>query len=764
MFRVLVSTSALVLFSALSFGQVVSPLGASTVYFVCSEKHPTKCATAPKVSSRVDPTYTEEARKNHVEGTVVLWTVITASGEVSQVKVARGLEPGLDQQALKAVKQWRFEPAKYEGTPVAVNINVEVNFRLYNSTTGGSISVLPAEPTSSEPAAKSIPSPEDIRREYSQAYTAYEQRDFATSIALAKKLSAVIPGYSPLWNLLGMDHLALGELEEAEQALKRAVETDPSSQWAFNNLGRVYQAQRRFEESVVEFRKQIDLNSQDRFAYANLGASLISLKRWKDAIGALQKAAELTPKNPMIQLNIGRCQLELGQKEEALKSFDAALGLGSSPDMWNGVAWELAKHNIELERAAQYAQLAVNAATSMMHGLSLEHVEMSQFARTRLMSSYWDTLGYVRFRQGDLESARSYIEAAWGVSPNAEIGLHRGEVYEKLGRRDDAAQAFAGTLALRGEPAKELPDESNAFEQSTKRLEALMTDKPLREKLLGSAAQEWKNANRVRVANTSKVSGTAEVAVLLKSDRTVVARAISGGGALSAAVKNVANWKVPETLPTGVSADMVRRGTMTCPAPDQDCELKLMTAREATEKPLPRAETVEAKATEATAPSKRSNLAGRQYASETLGMRIMLPEDWVLLTEAAPTTTTPGTAIFGRPGALVALVLVHEHLESTPDMYLKLMETQMKKREGFARIAQASAARDNLAGTRWTMRWMENDIPYRGVMEIYSSRDEHFRIMFGAPEEMFERYTAALNEAIKSVQFTALKISPKDLP
>jgi TonB family protein len=47
------------------------------------------------------------------------------------MRVQRGLGMGLDQKAVEAVKQWKFDPATKDGKPVAVQINVEVNFRLY---------------------------------------------------------------------------------------------------------------------------------------------------------------------------------------------------------------------------------------------------------------------------------------------------------------------------------------------------------------------------------------------------------------------------------------------------------------------------------------------------------------------------------------------------------------------------------------------------------------------------------------------------------
>ena len=53
------------------------------------------------------------------------------NGKPRDVRVARSLGMGLDQKAIQAVRNWKFEPAMKDGKPVAVQINVEVNFRLY---------------------------------------------------------------------------------------------------------------------------------------------------------------------------------------------------------------------------------------------------------------------------------------------------------------------------------------------------------------------------------------------------------------------------------------------------------------------------------------------------------------------------------------------------------------------------------------------------------------------------------------------------------
>ena len=87
--------------------------------------------SAPKVTYQPDPEYSEEARKAKYQGVCVLSLIVGPDGKPRDVKVARSLGLGLDEKAIEAVNQWKFEAAQKDGKPVAVAINVEVTFRLY---------------------------------------------------------------------------------------------------------------------------------------------------------------------------------------------------------------------------------------------------------------------------------------------------------------------------------------------------------------------------------------------------------------------------------------------------------------------------------------------------------------------------------------------------------------------------------------------------------------------------------------------------------
>jgi protein TonB len=86
--------------------------------------------SAPTVLLKIEPEYSEEARKAKWQGTVVLSLVVDEKGMPEELKVVRALGLGLDQKAIEAVTKWRFKPGMKDGKPVAVQATIEVNFRL----------------------------------------------------------------------------------------------------------------------------------------------------------------------------------------------------------------------------------------------------------------------------------------------------------------------------------------------------------------------------------------------------------------------------------------------------------------------------------------------------------------------------------------------------------------------------------------------------------------------------------------------------------
>ena len=108
---------------------------------VSGKYHAGDGVTAPKLISSVPPQYSTEARKKRISGNSVVELVVRADGTPSNVHVAKSIAEDakeknraaaltLDETAIEAVQQYRFEPATYEGKPVPIELRVIVNFRI----------------------------------------------------------------------------------------------------------------------------------------------------------------------------------------------------------------------------------------------------------------------------------------------------------------------------------------------------------------------------------------------------------------------------------------------------------------------------------------------------------------------------------------------------------------------------------------------------------------------------------------------------------
>ncbi len=95
-----------------------------------SNKPPVRLSRQPQLIYKVEPEYSEDARKVHFQGTVVLAIEVDANGVPSKIRVVRSVGLGLDERAIQAVSKWKFRPAMSGDHSVAAPARVEVSFHL----------------------------------------------------------------------------------------------------------------------------------------------------------------------------------------------------------------------------------------------------------------------------------------------------------------------------------------------------------------------------------------------------------------------------------------------------------------------------------------------------------------------------------------------------------------------------------------------------------------------------------------------------------
>ena len=459
---------------------------------VCSATVAPPCATAPKAIGAPDPTYSDEARRARLQGTVLLAIIVAKDGLARDIRVEKSLGSGLDEQAVSAVRQWKFAPGTYNGSPVPTQIHVEVNFRL---TAGVSDST-----SASQNSASSVAS--EVNNLFTGAADANNRHDYQTAADLARRITTLAPQNSNGWNLLGVTLLTLHQWDAAVSALRRAIDLSPGSSFAYNNLGRVYWAQHKYDEAAVQFQKQIVVNSKDPYAHANLGMMLRDEKKCDAAMPELQKALAITPSHSGVLLAMGECDLEKGDKAKGFSEIEQAASASPSSGTWNGAAYILAKHNVELARAEKWAQDAINMQSIQLRSISLDHLLPTQFSLVNGIAAQWDTLGWVYFVGGDPAKAAGFVQASWDLRTNPIVGDHLGQIWEKLNRTEDARRVYAMAIVGADDPlARESTETADAVAHATERLSALGESKRSLRKLLENSRKELQERHALMLPN-----------------------------------------------------------------------------------------------------------------------------------------------------------------------------------------------------------------------------------------------------------------------
>lgn len=116
----------------MSFPRAIAMCALMTAVVAIASAQERARQTTPVLVKEVRADYTKEAREARIEGIVRVGAVVLKDGSVGDVNVTKSLDQqyGLDEQAVKSVKQWRFKPGTKDGEPVDVVVSIEVSFKL----------------------------------------------------------------------------------------------------------------------------------------------------------------------------------------------------------------------------------------------------------------------------------------------------------------------------------------------------------------------------------------------------------------------------------------------------------------------------------------------------------------------------------------------------------------------------------------------------------------------------------------------------------
>jgi len=385
---------------------------------------------------------------------------------------------------------------------------------------------------------------------------------YQLAVDLFQQVVKLDPKNKTAWNMLGSAYLGLDKTGEAITAFQKQIEINPYDQYAYNNLGEAYLREAKYDQAIQQFQKQLEVDPLDAAAHANLGQVYLRQKKYAQAVPELEKAVDLRPKDPLVKVELGQAYVANGQTDKGMAAFEKAISISPTPLVWNNIAYSLSEQNVQLDRASQYADTAINALETQLRDVKLQNLRMQDLNTSDLLFSVWDTKGWIEYKRGDTKLAEQFITPAWQAGGSGDEAEHLGEISENLGKRDAAVDYYVESM-LAENPA--FDGRAHLTQLSVKDIEAKMA----------TMRPQMQRERTIPLNKTDK--GTASFYLLISPTRVEQVQFIKGDDNLKNFADVLQKTDVSMKFPPNSQAQVVRKAVVHCgtvsPAP---CTLELI--------------------------------------------------------------------------------------------------------------------------------------------------------------------------------------------
>jgi tetratricopeptide (TPR) repeat protein len=286
----------------------------------------------------------------------------------------------------------------------------------------------------------------DANRLENDAHRAVRLGDRAAAIRAYKQALEADPKFARAWIGLAFEYVATRQMDSVLDALQKSVASDPN-QTLPRRMYAFWLTQLHQPGAAIDVLRQLlKIDPSDPEANSRLGSLLVQQKDYSEAAPYLETAAKSDP-SPWLQYSLGATYLHNGETEKGMAVLEKMVQTNPTAESWNNVAYQLADANVALPKALDYSQHAVEEQEKESRGVDLANLIPEDLACTRKIGSYWDTLGWVHFRSGNLAQAESFLNAAWLLSQDPVEADHLGRVYEQQKKTAKAIHMYRLAVA-----------------------------------------------------------------------------------------------------------------------------------------------------------------------------------------------------------------------------------------------------------------------------------------------------------------------------
>jgi tetratricopeptide (TPR) repeat protein/transglutaminase-like putative cysteine protease len=437
-------------------------------------------------------------------------------------------------------------------------------------------------------ASERPPKLKELDRKFTEATEAARGGDFHRAEDLLNEVVAAEPDYPSAQLALGFALAAEQKVSDALAALSKAEEVAPGDERSFTMRASILTSEGRSDEALQEWRRLLTVDPGNRLAAVNLANSLAARQEYAAAAQVAETALKSLPNDRGLKFLLGSMYLKNGQTENGVQQLHEAAEKvetagNVSPEMLNDIAYTLADNDAGLELARKYAQEAITELESRSKASDTEDAALALGAK---LAMTWDTLGWVYYRMNDVDRAESYVRAAWLLGQHEVVGDHLGQIYERQGKKQQAAHLYQLALAsssttpklLQGAMPSPLPFSAMVVRNSHRREDEIRSHY---EKLTGkqpitashrlpngewtpTPAEELSRMRTVKLGKLSGFAGSGEFSIIFTPGKVEAARYVSGEPGLKPLTEKLTAAKYPVEFPEGSTARIVRRAMVMC--------------------------------------------------------------------------------------------------------------------------------------------------------------------------------------------------------
>jgi len=403
----------------------------------------------------------------------------------------------------------------------------------------------------------------EARELFEQGRQSWELHDLAAAMDHFQRAVDKDPKFAQGWLALGTLQAATGQTDKAIEEFRIAVTLEPDQALPYQALTSALLRQHRPEDALKSWLDLERAAPQNPDAPEHAGAILINLKRYSEAAAQLEAALRLEPDRSELLVQLGTAYARADDTEKAVATLRRSAEVDTSANNLNSVAYALADDNLDLNAALKYAGQAVGDEEKQTATIDLEHLDPSNLKTPSALAAYWDTLGWVHFRMGELERAERYVDAAWRIGQDPIVGDHLGQVYAKEGKKEQAISAYSVALAT-----GRAPDDTRA------RLDAL---RPGPNVAGGPIQLQEMRTAKTKVIPKPPHHMAVEFFVLFAPGPKVAAvRFLNPQDQFPGALEGVKSAKFDLSFPDNGPEQILRRGYLDCEPEIADCTIALV--------------------------------------------------------------------------------------------------------------------------------------------------------------------------------------------